>query len=98
MMDVSECTLSREFQKYSLPGPKRMLMYLKVYHSSLLMQNNGLNIREIASLSGFSNDKRMAECFQRVYNMPPGEYRKQMNKKNMIEHVENINHDQILMQ
>jgi hypothetical protein len=30
--------------------------------------------------------------------MPPGEYRKQMNKKNMIEHVENINHDQILMQ
>lgn len=78
IIGITECTLSREFHKYSLPGPKHILMLFKVYHASLLMQNRGFNIREIASLSGFSNDKHMAECFLRVYYKPPGKFREQM--------------------
>ena len=83
MMGISECTLSREFQKFNLPGPKKLLMYLKVYHASVLMLNKGLNIREIANLSGFSNDKRLAECFLRVFNKPPGEFRNDFAENTM---------------
>jgi AraC-like DNA-binding protein len=75
LIDINECTLSREFYKFGLPGPKRILMYLKVQQAIKLMQNKGLNIREISSLSGFTEEKRMAECFHRMFGMPPGEYR-----------------------
>lgn len=83
-LGVSECTLSREFQKYGLPGPKRLLMHMKVYHASLLMQNKGFNIREIAAMSGFTNDKRMAECFQRFFLKSPGEFRDNLNGKDNV--------------
>ena len=66
VLEINECTLSREFNKYDLPGPKRILMYLKVHHAMRLMQNKGLNKSEIALLSGFSNEKRLEECIQRV--------------------------------
>jgi len=33
------------------------------------------NIREISSLSGFTEEKRMAECFDRIFGMSPGKYR-----------------------
>ncbi len=75
LLEINESTLSREFSKAGLPGPKRILMYLKIQHATKLMKNKGLNIREISSLSGFTDEKRMAECFHRMFGMPPGEYR-----------------------
>jgi AraC-like DNA-binding protein len=75
LLEINEPTLSREFSKFGLPGPKKILMYLKVNQAIKLMQNQGLNIREISSLSGFTDEKRMAECFHRMFGMPPGEYR-----------------------
>lgn len=75
LLEINESTLSREFLKYNLPGPKKILMFLKVKHAIKLMQNKKLNIREISSLSGFTDEKRMAECFHRMFRMPPGEYR-----------------------
>jgi AraC-like DNA-binding protein len=79
LMEITEETLSREFAKYKLPGPKKILMQLKVKHAVKLMRNEGLNIREISSLSGFTDEKRMAECFHRMFGMPPGEYRLKKN-------------------
>ena len=75
LLEINESTLSREFRKFGLPGPKKILIFLKVNHAIKLMQNKGLNICEIANLSGFSNEKRMAECFHRMFGIPPGEYR-----------------------
>lgn len=75
LLEINESTLSREFCKFGLPGPKKILMFLKVNHAIKLMQNTGLNVCEISNLSGFSNEKRMAECFHRMFGMPPGEYR-----------------------
>ena len=66
-LEINECTLSREFKKYDLPGPKRVLMYLKVHHAVKLMKNKGLNQQEVASLSGFSDERRMLECLKRTY-------------------------------
>lgn len=65
-LEINECTLSREFKKYKLPGPKRILMYLKVHHAMQLMSNDGLSKSEIAILSGFSNERRLEECIQRL--------------------------------
>ena len=67
VLEINECTLSREFNKYDLPGPKRILMYLKVLHAMRLMQNKGLSKSEIALLSGFSNGRRLEECIQHLY-------------------------------
>jgi AraC-like DNA-binding protein len=66
LLEINECTLSREFKKYNLPGSKRILMYLKVHHAVRLMENSGLNKKEVAVLSGFSNEKRLAECLRRM--------------------------------
>lgn len=67
LLEINECTLSREFKKYDLPGPKRILMYLKVHHAAMLMENKGLNRQEVALLAGFSDERRMVECFERAY-------------------------------
>lgn len=80
LLEINESTLSREFNKSGLPGPKRILMYLKVNQAAKLMKNKGLNIREISFLSGFTDEKRMAECFHRMFGMPPGEYRSKQIK------------------
>lgn len=78
-IEISECTLSREFAKYSLPGPKKLLTFLKVKQATKLMYNRGLNLQEIAYLSGFTDEKRMGECFKRMFGIPPGEYRKKLS-------------------
>jgi AraC-like DNA-binding protein len=80
LMNIAEATLSREFVKCGLAGPKKILTRMKVEHAIKLMRSSGLNIREISSLSGFSEEKRMAEVFHRMFGMPPGGYRlKYMN-------------------
>ncbi len=68
LLEINECTLSRKFNKYDLPGPKRILMYLKVHHAARLIENKGMNRAEVAFLSGFSNERRMVECFGKVYH------------------------------
>ena len=75
LLETNESTLCREFNKYRLLSPKKILVHLKVHHAIKLMHNEGLNVREISSLSGFPDNKRMAECFHRMFGMPPGEYR-----------------------
>ncbi len=75
LMEISHCSLSREFAKYNLSGPKKILMSLKVHQAIKLMRNNGLNIKEISSLSGFTDENRISECFHKMFGMPPGEYR-----------------------
>jgi AraC-like DNA-binding protein len=82
-LEVSECTVSREFSSAGLPGPKKILMDLKAQYAIKLMYNKGLNIREIAALSGFTGEKRMAEYFHRTFGLPPGKYRqRKINKLN----------------
>lgn len=68
LLEINECTLSREFKKYDMPGPKRILMNLKVHHAVQLMENKGLNRQEVALLAGFSDERRMSECFERNFH------------------------------
>lgn len=75
LIEISESTLSRKFTQIGLPGPKKILMSLKIKHAIKLMHNKKLNIHEISALSGFTDEKRMAESFRRNFGIPPGEYR-----------------------
>ena len=67
LLEINECTLSREFNKHDLPGPKRILMYMKVHHAVKLMENKGLNRQEVALLSGLSDERRMVECLDKIH-------------------------------
>lgn len=75
LLQISESTLIRIFQQYELPSPKKILMFLKTKHATKLMHNKNLTNCEIAHLSGFTNVKRMTECFQRTFNITPGKYK-----------------------
>ena len=75
---ISECTLSREFRKANIPTPKRMLVLFKIMHATTLMKNASLNISEISYRSGFSNVKRFIDCFYRVHQTSPSEFRRRM--------------------
>jgi len=73
---VTESTISREFQKNNLCSPKRLLMYFKVMHSVELLMSTNFKIKQIASLSGFTNEQRYIECFIRVFHISPTDYKK----------------------
>jgi len=80
---VSESFLSKEFRKCELTTPKKLLMYFKVRHAVNMMRNYELNIKEIALLSGFTNDKRFNECFRRVYpGYSPYRFKSLLSKQN----------------
>lgn len=80
LLEINECTLSREFNKYDLPGPKRILMYLKVHHAAMLLENKGLNRQEVALLAGFSDQRRMQECLARINSHNISRYPKSKNQ------------------
>ena len=68
---VADSTLSREFKKYSLVNPKRLLLYFKISHSIKLMQNQGLTIKDIIRLSGFTSEKRYYDFFSKLLPYSP---------------------------
>jgi len=76
-LDIHESTLSREFKNNNLINPKRLLLYLKVNHAIRLMRNEGLSLKEITNLSGFTDAKRFNECFKKVTGFAPSLYREE---------------------
>lgn len=73
---ITECFISHEFRKYGICPPKRLIMYFKVMHSRELLLNTTLKMKEIAQLSGFTNEQRYIECFQRMFNVSPGQFKR----------------------
>jgi AraC-like DNA-binding protein len=89
---ISECTISRIFQKYKICSPKQLLRQFKVVHSMELLQTTDLKIKEIANLSGFTNEQRYIESFTKVFKTSPSMYRIKLGTiKNMkISDQENV--------
>lgn len=75
---VSDCTLSRVFRQHNLLGPKRLLMLFKIRHAVYLMKDLKMSIKDIAFLSGFSNEKRFNDCFHRVFDGSPKKLRMEL--------------------
>ncbi len=74
LVGVKQEVLSREFKKYNLTTPKKLLIQIKIKYATQLMHNHGLNLSEVAYASGFSDLKRFNECFHRIYNCSPSNY------------------------
>jgi AraC-like DNA-binding protein len=83
---ISECTITRIFQKNNFCSPKRLLMYFKITHSIELLKNSDLKIKEIANLSGFTNEQRYIECFRKMLCLSPTEYKK-LKEGNILKSV-----------
>lgn len=75
MLSINESTLSREFRNNNLVGPKRILLFFKLKRAITLMKNEGLSLKEITYLSGFSDERRFNECFHKILDCSPGNYR-----------------------
>jgi AraC-like DNA-binding protein len=75
LVGASKEILTREFKKHNLIPPKRLLTYLKIKQATLLMHNQDLNLSEIACGSGFSDLRRFNECFHRIFNCSPSDFR-----------------------
>jgi AraC-like DNA-binding protein len=72
--NVAECTLIREFKKYNLVSPKQLLLCFKLNHAVQLIKGRGIKIKDVAFQSGFTNEKRFYECFNKVFKCSPLEY------------------------
>ena len=79
-LKVAPATLSRAFKKCLALGPKQICTLIKIHHAIHLMKNPGLNIQEIAGLSGFSDKYQFSKCFHKIVNISPSQYRKNKNR------------------
>lgn len=56
-------------------GLKRLLLALKMKHAVYLIINSSLCITEISEVVNFKIPQRFNECFRKVFDMAPGEFR-----------------------
>lgn len=87
--NISEYHLPKLFKRYHLPTPNKLLLYFKVLHAVQLIKNSNLTLREISSLSGFTNESRFQYCFKRVFHATPLECKKKLNNESFDEFFEN---------
>ena len=50
-------------------------------YAKKLLQDQTLNISEIATALGFSDRKRFTSCFKEEFGMPPTAYQKQQKRE-----------------
>ena len=79
---ISREFLSRQFKKYCHINVKKLLTQLKLQRAIYLMQNPGLNLKEIQRIVGFSNIHHFNKSFQRHFNSSPKAFRKNTLNKN----------------
>jgi len=69
--------LEREWhQECGGVAPKQLLIGLKLYYSTFLMQNNGLKLKDIARLVGFANEHEFYRSFHSHMGMTASFYRR----------------------
>ena len=68
-------TLSRHFSNHCNLGIKKLSTLAKLKYALYLMQNNGLKLKEISDLAGFTNELCFNRCFHRYFTISPTEWR-----------------------
>ncbi|MCI0695216.1 DNA-binding response regulator [candidate division KSB1 bacterium] len=76
-LGVSPGHLRKEWQRHCEGiTPKQLLIGLKLHYSTVLMQNEGLKLKNIASLAGFANEHEFYRSFHSHMGMTPLDYRR----------------------
>ena len=81
-LDVALETLSREFKRCCQCGLKKVLIVLKIRHAVYLMQNPGMNLKEISALVGYEDRRRFNETFHRLLDSSPSDFRQKAHLDN----------------
>jgi AraC-like DNA-binding protein len=89
LLRISENILSREFKKSCKIGLKRLIIYFKIQRALILMKNSGLNLKEISIIAGFSSQRRLNECFNRVVKSSPSVCREKILNNDSIHFINN---------
>lgn len=76
LLGVTTATLSREFHRQLGVCITQLIRFYKIRHAVALMENPGLNLNEIADLTGFANRTTFYRCFQQLTGRSPREFRK----------------------
>ncbi len=74
-LGISREFLSRQFKKCGFIQVKKLLTLVKLHRAIYLMQNPGLNIKEIYGIVGFSNIHHFNKSFQRNFSSSPTTFR-----------------------
>ena len=75
-VNVSERTLYRQFNEDFNMTPNDYIHYKKVSKSLEMLLQTNMTISEISSYWGYSSQSHYNKAFEKVFKMPPGEYRK----------------------
>ncbi|NMM47786.1 helix-turn-helix transcriptional regulator [Flammeovirgaceae bacterium KN852] len=73
-------TFKRDFKKYYGDTPANWLKAQRLTYAISLMQNPDLSIGDICYESGFKNLSHFNKVFKEKFNLPPGQYRSNLQK------------------
>ena len=78
---ISESYLSRSFKDVIGVGITEYINILRVRKSQELLENSKLSIAEIAQAVGFESASYFGRVFQKHFEIPPSQYRKDLSKR-----------------
>lgn len=71
---VNYCYLSILFKEVTEVSFSEYLINIRLKHACLLLSNNRYKIKDVAELSGFSDQYYFSKCFKKVLGCTPSEY------------------------
>jgi transcriptional regulator GlxA family with amidase domain len=72
---------SNVFKESTGTSPQQYLIDLRLQKAKELLSHTSLNIRQIASLTGFNNQLYLSRLFKKYESIPPSDYAKNLNSK-----------------
>ena len=71
---ISQTYLSRLFRKYSHMGFNKSLNYFRIERAKEIMRKEGLFIKDVASMVGYSDQFYFSRIFRSITGCSPSEY------------------------
>jgi len=78
---ISVGTCLRTFKKFMSKSPIKFLNEYRLGKASEMLSSSDLNVVDVASLCGFSDESYFIRSFSSMFSMTPGAYRKRMATK-----------------
>lgn len=85
ILQISQCTLTREFKKLEFMSPKKLLLLYKLNHVLCLMRNINYTLIEIIKHAGFDNANCFYTCFKEIFNNTPKQVMEKIQHQNLFD-------------
>jgi len=77
LLGYSKTYINREFRKVWNTTPMEYHRILRLEQAAILLRSGDESLKEIARIFAFYDEFHFNRCFQALYGLPPGEFRKQ---------------------